>query len=198
MTCGICLSTLGDGKSLAVTDCGHLFHETCLRECLRHRPKWPSCTKLGKAVIKVFTTIDLAAESGNPAEDVESSQAYLEVKNENVGLKRQLGTAEATIQKQQEQADIRELAHEHYQIELLDRACQWQENFLHRQAKLTRLRNVEEELKQERREKEEITKRHLKRKTDHTTGQDPENHTSSCRAVKPSLLERKQGQHPEL
>lgn len=111
----------------------------------------------------MFTTVDLASEPSNSTEAVEASQAYLEVKNENAVFKQQLNASEAGRQQQQEQPEIRELAHEHYQIELLDRARQWQENFLHRQEEINRLNDIEEKFKQERHEKEDIARRYEKR-----------------------------------
>lgn len=158
-----CLSTLGNGRPLEATGCGHLFHEECIRECIRHRQKYPNCPKAPVVVIKVFTTIDLASESEANTEEVESSQAYLEVKQENAVLKQQLDASEANRKRDQEETDIRELAHEHYQIELFDRARQWQENFLHVQVETTRLQGIEVKFEKERKEKAEITKRHEKR-----------------------------------
>lgn len=70
--------------------------------------------KLGIGIIKVFTTTECAHDSENPTVDVESSQAYVEVKNGNAVLKQQLNTSKANQQRQQEHADIWELVHEHY------------------------------------------------------------------------------------
>lgn len=99
MTCSVCLHTLGNGNPVVLTDCAHLLHEACLTEWPRRSPKSPNCLKPRIKLIKVFTTIDFNNDIDNPTESVESCQAYLEIKNENAGLKSQLNTAEAIIQR---------------------------------------------------------------------------------------------------
>mmetsp|Transcript_21797 Transcript_21797/g.64305 ORF Transcript_21797/g.64305 Transcript_21797/m.64305 type:complete len:327 (+) Transcript_21797:14-994(+) len=41
--CAICLSQLRKGQSAVNLDCGHMFHEACIREACAHRASCPLC-----------------------------------------------------------------------------------------------------------------------------------------------------------
>uniref|UniRef100_A0A1I8A8Z9 RING-type domain-containing protein n=1 Tax=Steinernema glaseri TaxID=37863 RepID=A0A1I8A8Z9_9BILA len=41
--CSICFGWLENSQDKAVTDCGHIFHEECIRSCLKNRSGCPSC-----------------------------------------------------------------------------------------------------------------------------------------------------------
>lgn len=117
MTCAVCLSELSNGQVLTTTSCGHLLHELCLNKWLAVKRV---CNTRNINTIKVFTTINAANNNEASTEAIETSQAFLEVQQENARIRRQMADMEASQQNQREQENIRELAREHYNLELID------------------------------------------------------------------------------
>ena len=61
--CSICLETVTASSGLAILPCAHVFHESCVRDCLQHKGECPHC-RLPTTLNQVFS-VDEEIQAGN-------------------------------------------------------------------------------------------------------------------------------------
>uniref|UniRef100_A0A1I8A226 RING-type domain-containing protein n=1 Tax=Steinernema glaseri TaxID=37863 RepID=A0A1I8A226_9BILA len=80
--CSICLDWLltASGREIAVTDCGHVFHRSCIQRCIQPAPQrslCPTCRSYMGKRRKIF--LSSAAFSQSPSQqELERSYAHIE------------------------------------------------------------------------------------------------------------------------